>query len=40
MLTNNGILLDGVLIPKLLNNLFGSCSLINVDFFIGYSTFW
>ena len=29
---NNGILLKGVLIPRLLNNPFASCSLINFDF--------
>ena len=29
---NNGILLNGVLITKLLNNSLASCSLINLDF--------
>ena len=28
---NNGILLKGVLIPKLLNNPFAFCSFINLD---------
>ena len=31
---NNGILLKRILIPKLLNKLFASCSLINFDFLI------
>ena len=31
---NNGILLKGVLIPRLLNNPFASCFLINLDFLI------
>ena len=30
---NNGILLKSVLIPKLLNKLFASCSFKNLDFF-------
>ena len=30
---NNGILLKGVLIPKLLNKPFASCSFKNLDFF-------
>ena len=29
---NNGILLEGVLIPRLLNNPLAFCSLINFDF--------
>ena len=32
--SNNGILLKGVLIPKLLSNSFASCSLINFDFLL------
>ena len=31
---NNGTLLKGVLIPKLLNNPFAICSLINLDFLL------
>ena len=31
---NNGTLLNGVLIPNLLNNPFFSCFLINLDFLI------
>ena len=31
---NNGILLNGVLRPKLLNNPFVSCSFINFDFLL------
>ena len=31
---NNGILFNGVLIPKLLNNPFACCSLINFDFLL------
>ena len=31
---NNGILLNGVLIPKLLNNPSASCSFINLDFLL------
>ena len=31
---NNGILLKGVLIPKLLNKSFASCSFKNLDFLI------
>ena len=34
MSPNNVILLNGVLIPKLLNNPFASCSSINHDFLI------
>ena len=33
MSPNNGILLNGVLRPKLLNNPFALCSFINLDFF-------
>ena len=33
-LLNKGILLNGVLIPKLLNNLFASCFLVNFDFLL------
>ena len=36
MLANKGILLSGVLIPKLLNNPLASCSLINIDFLLPY----
>ena len=31
---NKGILLNGVLIPKLLNNPFASCFFINFDFLL------
>ena len=34
---NSGILLNGVLIPKLLNNPFASCSFTNLDFLIPQS---
>ena len=34
MSPSNGILLNAVLIPKLLNNPFVSCSLINLDFLL------
>ena len=34
---NNGILLKGVLIPKLLNNPSASCSFINIDFLLPYT---
>ena len=34
MSPNNGTLLHGVLRPKRLNNTFGSCSFINLDFFL------
>ena len=34
---NNRILLNGVLIPKLLNNPFASCSFINLDFLLAHS---
>ena len=33
-LSSNGILLSGVLIPKLLNNRFAYCSFINLDFLL------
>ena len=35
---NNGILLNGVLIPKLLNNASASCSFINLDFLLPQTT--
>ena len=34
MSPNNGILFNGVLIPKLLSNPFCSCSFINLEFLI------
>ena len=34
MSPNNGILFNGVLRPKLLNNPFASCSFINLDFLL------
>ena len=34
---NNGILLEGVLIPKLLSNPFASCFFTNLDFLIPHS---
>ena len=34
MSPSNGILFNGVLIPKLLNNPFACCSLINYDFLL------
>ena len=34
---NSGILLNGVLIPKLLNKPFSSCSFTNLDFLIPQS---
>ena len=36
MSPNNGILFNGVLIPKLLNNPFACCSLINFDFLLSH----
>ena len=36
MSPNNGILLNGVLITKILNNPFASCSFINHDFLLLY----
>ena len=35
---NNGFLLNGVLIHKLLNNPFDSCYLINLDFLLPQTT--
>ena len=35
---NNGILLKGVLIPKLFNNPSASCSFINLDFLLLQTT--
>ena len=35
---NIGILLKGVLIPKLLDNPFASCSLINFDFLLPHTS--
>ena len=35
---NNGVLLNGVLIHKLINNPFASCSLINLDFLLPQTT--
>ena len=37
MSPNNGILLIGVLRPKLLNNLFASCSFIKFDFLLPHT---
>ena len=34
---NNGILLNGVLTPKLLNIIFASCSFINLDFLLTHT---
>ena len=34
MSPNNGILFNGVLITKLLHNLFASCSFLNLDFLL------
>ena len=34
---NKGILLKGVFIPKLLNNLLTSCSLINFNFLLSHT---
>ena len=36
MSPNNGILFNGVLIPKLLNNPFACCTLINFDFLLSH----
>ena len=36
MSPNNGILFNGVLIPKVLNNPFACCSLINFDFLLSH----
>ena len=38
MSLNNGILLNGVLRPKLLNNPFASCSFINIFFLLPHTT--
>ena len=35
---NNGILLSGVLIPKLVNNPSASCSFIKIDFLLSQTT--
>ena len=37
MSPNNGILLVGVLRPKLLNNPFASCFIINLDFLLSHT---
>ena len=37
MSPNNGILLNGVLRPKLLNIPFASCSFINLDFILPHT---
>ena len=37
MSPNNGILLNGVLRPKLLNNLFASCSFITLDILLPHT---
>ena len=37
MSPSNGILLKGVLIPKLLNNPSASCSFINFDFLLPHT---
>ena len=37
MSPNNGILLNGVVRPRLLNNLFASCSFINLDFLLSHT---
>ena len=37
MSPNNGTLLNGVFRPKLLNNLFVSCSFINLDFLLPHT---
>ena len=38
MSPNNGILLNGILRPKLLNIHFDSCSFINFDFLLPHTT--
>ena len=38
MLPSNGILFNGVLIPKLLNNSFASCFFVNLDFLLPHTT--
>ena len=40
MSPNNGILFNGVLICKLLNNPFACCSLINFDFLLPHMTYF
>ena len=37
MSPNNGILFNGVLRPRLLNNPFASCSFINLDFLLPHT---
>ena len=37
MSPNNGILFNGVLIPKLLNNPFASCSFMNLEFLLPHT---
>ena len=37
MFPNSGTLLKGVLIPKLLNNPYASCSFINLDFLLPHA---
>ena len=39
MSPNTGILLNGVLRPKLFNNPFACCSLINFDFLLPHMTY-
>ena len=38
MSPNNGILLNGVLRRRLINNPFASCSFINLDFLLPHTT--
>ena len=40
MSPNNGILLNGVLRPKLLNNPFASCSFINLEFLLLHTAYF
>ena len=40
MSPNNGILLSGVLILKLVNNLFASCYFINRDFLLPHTEYF
>ena len=37
MSPNNGILLNGALRPRLLNNPFAACSFINLDFLLPHT---
>ena len=37
MSPNNGIFFNGVLIPKLLNNPFASCSFMNLEFLLPHT---